>query len=90
MSGFLLRTLHGINVQYLSKKRIFANIPEIFHKHEHHAVQMGKRAREIWEADFSPEQKARRMLTNIIDIWRGLQYRPFDLDAYHKSWRFFS
>ena len=71
------------------KEKDVASIPEILHRHEDRAVQMGKRAREIWESNFSPEQKALGMLTDIIDIWRGLQCQPFDLDAYHKSWRFF-
>ena len=71
------------------KEKGVASIPEILRKSEHRAVQMGKRARQIWEANFSPEQYARRMLADIIDIWRGLHCKPIDLDAYHKSWGFF-
>ncbi len=71
------------------KERDVAQIPKILAERESDAEHLGLRAREIWEANFAPEPRARRILDDAIAVWRDLQAEPFDVDAYHRSWRFY-
>jgi hypothetical protein len=64
-------------------------IPIILEQHEHRAAELGGRAREAWEANFSHLARFRAMLDMLIQIRNGLLSRPVDHRRRWSSWRFY-
>ena len=63
-------------------------IPDILDENEHRAAELGRRAREVWETNFSEPTFFMKMLDMLLHVREGLLAAPVDHRQRWSSWRF--
>jgi Exostosin family len=63
-------------------------VPDILTRNEHRAAELGRRARETWEINFSHSAKFRAMLEMLLQVRKTLLANPVDHVMRWGSWRF--